>query len=245
MQEEFYVTLPSNASMQDFPENSVSSYFVRLEKPLRLEGKWIVGMVEMHYPNSWDNVTDGRIIVNQKATNSAIVVFAKTGRYRTEEELIEEIRQQLSAHKIENSIQFSRDKITNRCHITVKENDLEIKLSQNLSNILGLEWIYYGYGYNVSERQCDITEGFTSLYVYSDIIKPQIVGDVHARLLRIVPVSQRNRVLNQVEYFQHVQYYPVAENGAETIQILIRRDDGRPVSFQSGKSNTILHFKKV
>ena len=127
----------------------------------------------------------------------------------------------------------------------MKENDLQIKLSQNLANILGLAYKYYNYGSTEGIHKCDINEGFTSLYVYSNIVEPQIVGDAQAQLLRIVAVSGRGKARNQVVSFQHVQYLPVSDNGTETIQVLIRRDDGRPVPFQSGKVIITLHFKKV
>ena len=82
------------------------------------------------------------------------------------------------------------------------------------------------------------------MYVYSNIVEPQIVGDVQAQLLRIVAVKEKSRIFNHVESFQHVQYLPVSDNGTETIKMFIRKDDGRPVLFQTGKVIVTLHFKK-
>ena len=201
-------------------------------------------MVEMHYPNSWDNVTDGRIIILQ-GTNSAKVMFVASGRYRTIDELLSAIHEALASFNMESSIRFTRDKIQNACSVEVKERDLKIKLSDNLANILGLENIYHKFGKSRGTRMCDIAEGFSSLYVYSNIVEPQIVGDVQAKLLRIVGVKEKSRMVNHVESFHHVQYLPVSDNGTETIEMLIKRDDGRPVLFQTGKVIVTLHFKKV
>jgi len=55
-----YVTLPSN--VKDFPDNTNSTYTVKLDSPLTLEsGKWEVGLTDIQYPTSWGNVTDGML----------------------------------------------------------------------------------------------------------------------------------------------------------------------------------------
>ena len=82
--------------MDMFPNNTLTEFLVNLERPLRLDGHWWVGLVAIHFPNSWNNVTDGRIIVSQKASANASVMFIKNGRYRTIEELINAIHLQLS-----------------------------------------------------------------------------------------------------------------------------------------------------
>ena len=132
----------------------------------------------------------------------------------------------------------------NLCSVSVSVDDLEIKFSKNISNILGLEHKYYNSRAIEGVRQCDIAEGFSALYVYSNIVEPQIVGNVLAPLLRIVPVQERRKETNQVQTFDHVQYLPVSNNGTQTISTFIRHDDGRLVSFQSGKVIITLHFKK-
>jgi len=241
---EFYMTLPSNASLETFPKNTQSDFKVRLQQPLRLEGKWQVGVVEVHYPNSWNNVTDGKIIITQKP-GSAKVMFVETGRYRTVEEILNAIHDQLSNFNIQHAITFFKNKIQNKCTVWVKETDLEIKLSENLANILGLQSKFYTYGANTGELQCDISEGFSSLFIYSNLVEPQVVGDVQARLLRVVTVKERSKEYNHVEGFQHVKYLPVANNRSETVEILIRRDDGRAVTFERGKVVVTLHFKRM
>ena len=243
---DFYITLPSNSSMKTYPDNTLTHYFVKLDRPLRLEGKWLVGLVEMHYPNSWDNVTDGRIVVTKKASATANVAFIKTGRYRTVEEILHAIHFQLSTFQnLGKSIRLSWDKVQNLCSVSVSVDDLEIKLSKNISNILGLENRFHGTGVTEGVRQCDISEGFSALYVYSNIVEPQIVGDIQAPLLRIVPIQERSKETNHVESFDHVQYLPLINSGTETIETFIRRDDGSSVPFQSGKVIVTLHLKKA
>ena len=54
----------------------------------------------------------------------------------------------------------------------------------------------------------DLRRGFESLYVYSSIVEPRIVGDKIAPLLRIVPITGRHGEMVTTR-FDHVQYIPV------------------------------------
>lgn len=55
---EFYVTLPSNASMNYFPGNTQSSYRTKLSSPIRLGESWEVGLAEIFIPRNWFNISD-------------------------------------------------------------------------------------------------------------------------------------------------------------------------------------------
>ena len=49
----FYLTLPSNASMDVFPDNKTTGYRVQLPQIVNLEGDWEVGLYSISYPNTW------------------------------------------------------------------------------------------------------------------------------------------------------------------------------------------------
>ncbi|KAJ8039500.1 hypothetical protein HOLleu_17245 [Holothuria leucospilota] len=49
----FYLTLPSNSSMDVYPENTLSNYRVKLPTSLQLSGEWEVGLMEISYNHSW------------------------------------------------------------------------------------------------------------------------------------------------------------------------------------------------
>ena len=46
-----HVVLPSNSSMDYFPDNSLANYKVKLSKPLLLQGRYEVALVEIIYPH--------------------------------------------------------------------------------------------------------------------------------------------------------------------------------------------------
>ena len=51
----------------------------------------------------------------------------------------------------------------------------------------------------------DLRRGFESLYVYSSLVEPRIVGDKIVRLLRIVLITRRHWEMITAR-FDHVQY---------------------------------------
>ncbi len=49
----FYLTLPSNASLDVFPDNKTTGYNVKLPKTIDLNGMWEVGLYSISYPYTW------------------------------------------------------------------------------------------------------------------------------------------------------------------------------------------------
>ena len=89
----------------------------------------------------------------------------------------------------------------------------------------------------------DLRRGFESLYVYSGIVEPRIVGDKIAPLLRIVPITGRHGDMVTAS-FDHVQYIPVLSREFGTIETEIRDDTGRLVPFERGKVTVTMHFRR-
>ena len=54
--DEFYVTLPSNSSMDYFPDNTQSSYRTKLFSPIVISGEWEVALSEVYMSRNWFNV---------------------------------------------------------------------------------------------------------------------------------------------------------------------------------------------
>ncbi len=52
----FYLTLPSNASLDVYPNNKTTDYRVSLPQSIELEGNWEVGLYSVSYPNTWYNL---------------------------------------------------------------------------------------------------------------------------------------------------------------------------------------------
>jgi hypothetical protein len=58
-QNDFFVTLMSDSSFKDHPCNTTASFTCELPRNINLEGEWHVAPVEIHYPQTVNNVTYG------------------------------------------------------------------------------------------------------------------------------------------------------------------------------------------
>ena len=53
----FYITLPSNASLDVYPNNTLTKYTVRLPRTLYLKEGYEVALAEIMYPVSWETLS--------------------------------------------------------------------------------------------------------------------------------------------------------------------------------------------
>ena len=89
----------------------------------------------------------------------------------------------------------------------------------------------------------DLSRGFVSLYVYSSIVEPRIVGDKIALLLRIVPITGSHGEMVTAR-FDHFQYIPVLSREFGCVETEIRDDTDRTVPFERGKVTVTLHIRR-
>ena len=60
----FYITLPSNSSESVYGKQPLCSFKTRLAKPIQLNvDEWEVGLAELIYPHTWNNIGDGKFTV--------------------------------------------------------------------------------------------------------------------------------------------------------------------------------------
>jgi hypothetical protein len=84
-----------------------------------------------------------------------------------------------------------------------------------------------------------------SIYIYSDIIEPQYVGDVLAPLLGIAPLRVE-RGSRQVFTFKQPVYLPLSRNQFHTVHVKLRSSQAKPIPFpqQSSNVHVLLHFRR-
>lgn len=245
---DFYLTLPSNASMDEFPGNTLTHFYVKLERSIDLS-RYMVGLVEMQYPVSWHNLSEAYLIVTKNGVTDeerwSRTIRLRTGKYDGIKDLVKEMHGSLENYHIGDAITLFQDQITKKFTMILKDPLITMRFSESLVNVLGVEDVEFGQGIHSGSRQCDIDKGQTAFYVYSNIVQHQIVGDTMAPLLRVVPIRGKEKDTYRTEEFQHVMYVPTINSRTDIFEIDIRRDDGEPVSFQTGKVVITLHFKEV
>ena len=246
MASEFYLVLPSKASMGTHPNNTLAQYITNLPRRISLSDDWECGLTEIHYPHDWYNIRNARLLVEHAGKMETDAYF-EDGYYGSAKMLVRALNDGVKG----GSVQFSYDPVTQKVCVHMK-SDTTFMLYGYLPDILG-----FGTGDGVVIRTTltdrktltqgdsivDLRRGFESLYVYSSIVEPRIVGDKIAPLLRIVPITGRHGEMATAR-FDHVLYIPVLSREFGSIETEIRDDTGRPVSFERGKVTVTLHFRR-
>lgn len=88
-------------------------------------------------------------------------------------------------------------------------------------------------------------DNIDSIYVYCDIVEPQLVGNAEAPLLNIAPIKAAKGG-RQVYTFRSPTYLPIATRNISSIRIALRSSRGRPIPFSSTSDSVVcvLHFQR-
>ena len=106
----FYLALPSNASMDMFPNNKIGSYHVKFPQTFDLNGEWEVGLYSISYPNTWYTLQKQQNHVyytkdaGKSFWSSGIVDY---GYYTSVPELIKSINAAMKKELKNNNITFA------------------------------------------------------------------------------------------------------------------------------------------
>eukprot|EP00111_Clytia_hemisphaerica_P012033 TCONS_00035368-protein len=88
------------------------------------------------------------------------------------------------------------------------------------------------------------TQPLEIIYVYSDIVENQHVGDFKVPLLRIIPIRSKFGEINWVR-FDKPQFLKLSRENINNIEINIRDNLGQLVSFESGRAIITLVFERI
>ena len=244
MESEFYVTLPSNNSMQYFPDNKTSNFVTKLSRTPQLDREWEVGLAEIVYPHIWFNIREGKNSVEIYAPDNLYLVF-KRAEFSIQPGYYQKVQiDALYKAGIFNltDVVLSYDDTSKR--VTVKcGRCVIVKLRGDIARIFGF--------LNDTTIRASDKKGFTLalletgnqyFYVYIDIIKSQYHGDVLVPLLRTVTVKGEHGS-DVSKNFERPHYVPLNKKIIDTISINIRDEAGDLVAFEHGKVIITLHFR--
>ena len=240
----FYLTLPSNSSLGVFPDNKTTSYRVKLPQTIDLEGNWEVGLYSVSYPNTWYTLQDGSdthifYMGTSGVFQQAIIDY---GYYQSMQDFVKAVNKAL-ARNVNDNIKLTYNTLNGKVTVQVKKG-YQLGLIGRMSIILGfgdtdLKIITKT---TVSPFVTDLTV-VSTIYVYCDIVEPQVVGDTSAQLLKSIPAEGKfGDVIAKT--FTNIQYVPVQTKSFENVEVLLRNDTGDPVPFERGKVIITLHFKQ-
>lgn len=243
---QFYLHLPSNSSLDKFPNNTLTEYRVGLPQAINLTGEWEVALTEIHYPHSWNNVQGNFknrfYLRNQELSGVWEVLMIPPGHYSSIEDILSKMKELVDNEKgFSDDVKFSYNTLSRKVTVQL-QNNAELFFG-DIGYVLGFSPEQVISKTTKGLREVDLEHGFHDLYIYCDIIQQQYVGDTLVPLLRIIPVEGKDgeRISKS---FVRPQYVPVSRKQFETIEVNIKRDTGESVPFEFGRVLLTLHFRQ-
>ncbi|GFX23511.1 uncharacterized protein TNCV_3769851 [Trichonephila clavipes] len=233
----FYITLISDSSKHFFPGNKTSHFTTQLPTPITLNDEWEMGLVDFIYPHTWYNIReDNNLFGFDLGDGKSIARRIPQGFYET----IPDILDGMYLEDFKNKIEFHYHPIVKRVKIKTKEH-AKVFLHKGFSKLLGFEPGEIK-GKVESSYIADPNASFPLIYVYSDLVEPQIVGDVQAPLLKIVKVEGKDgEVVNA--HYTRPHYVPVIRRHFQTVEMVLRLHSGELVPFERGRVIAVLHVR--
>lgn len=149
------MTLPSNSSMNYYPDNTLSNYVTKLPQVFDFDGSWEVGLSEVLFPISWPNVDADevrlRILIwyknpenNQYDRNEWISISPPPGHYENPDFLVKQINAKIERveHR-KNLARFLYNDISKKITVRFDEKALSetvIVMSKTMAQLLGFGW---------------------------------------------------------------------------------------------------------
>ena len=242
--------------MKYYPNNKTANYITHLPKSIDLQnGQWEMALVEVHYPCSFLTIGKNEYIyiyVQDKGHTPAnpktklIPIKVNTGDYRTMDELVETLNHD---YTMKDYATFMYDKASKTVDLAIRSHVEQIELSPTLSLQMG----YNPNEDNLKEhkkaiRPANISLGLPAhMFVYCDLVEPQLVGDTVAPLLKIVNMDTTDYQYGaqKTVHYTNPHYVPLIKNTFENVEIDLRDHTGRLLPFHFGTTNVKLHFRRA
>ena len=156
----------------------------------------------------------------------------------------------MKKHPLTDDLEFvKRDKIiTCLCSDTTSANFVQFELHRNIAFYFGSEksniWNYEFEELkpksslkNLVPRKC---------FIYSDLAMHQFLGDIKARILRVVslPIDEETRKCEATIIFQNPHYVTLDRDHFQTTHLYIKTIDGLRFPFDIGSLIAKLHIRK-
>jgi hypothetical protein len=257
----FYVTLPSDSSGYFFPNNTIASFRTKLATPIESEhDKWVVGLVEVSYPKGYKK----RIQYNTLRLDSTEINLP-VEHYESIYDLFTNIPQLSESPKKEKIISIFGNHLNiytshgglskellgvcneyNSLRIGEKVvSHFPVRLYNELEDLA--ETIMNPANCHTSRVPLSVNGSFNfatpePVYVCTDIIKPDLVGDSYVRLLSSLhfPLGTGYHI------FDYPLYKPVEQSFILSIAFRVVTKTGENVMFEDSNIPclVVLHFKK-
>ena len=261
----FTIDLVSNASVDLFPDSTLTSFTNFLQEQVNLEGQWDVAISEKSYPSMYKNISEGNFkFFEKKLSKSTSTYNLEPGLYTSITEIVETMNtliQERNNHN-ETCITVKVSRRTQKVVIMLANDSFGLAFrSTDLSHIFGnnvanqplFGVLMKGKGPHEPQFNYDIVR-IHSLMLYSDLVEYNIVGDTKAPLPRCFPFISKLKegdIITTGQYmnyqtFSNLQFRHLLKNSFHSIDIDLRNTSGKKIPFVSvGITRLVLMFRKT
>ena len=268
----FYMTLPSNSSLNFFPHNDAGHFFSKLPQTVDLKGEWEVALAEIQLVNNFYNVPSEEIWFEYATSNDEIMrrVFEEEvaeeerindiksikrkkkmvmdpGLFVSNKKFVDKLNEMAKTIKLVSNqvspICFKYMDTSKRVKIVMNEEGSKLTMSPTLRRILSVP------------RDVDHLGGSVKW------ITPKVI-DIHQSFKGIFvycdlvsprPVGDvmapllRTLPISYKDVFHQIYIKPhygrLSRTQFDTVEILLSTDTGEKLSFFSGHTVVTLHFR--
>jgi len=253
----FYLFLPSNVCQGYFPQNRISAFQVKLPKRIQFNpNEYEVALTEftyVHCMKTYIAEIQRCIWYFKEAINGISDLQGRNVlpniNYSNPQTLVAEINKQLK-RGFGDIGDITINSKSNKVQLNVLRG--QVNLSNSMGVNLGFADTYmnkvtlhfeFKKGTHIADKTPVLHGGMYHIFVYSDIVKSQIVGDSLVPLLRIVNITGVNDEVVTQTFRPY--YLPINKLEFDTVEVLLCNEFGEEIHFEKGQSIVTLHFKKI
>ena len=262
-----HISIPSDACIRLFPDNTMSSFRVKLAHTLKLDrSQHVLGLSSIEWPHTFNNINHPdlklEVQVREGVWETPIKFRIEEGYYEDVDEVVSALNEQLIRLQLPN--RDHRHILNGKAHawFTFERHSGRVSFIESEDSParfrLGMHWqLFCKLGFALEKSAtprvksgdygdfaADLNAGINAMYIYCDAVDDvRMVGEIMSPLLRIIPVQGNN---NEVRHFEpkHIEYLPLRHDDVREIKVELRNDLGELVKFRSGKAVITLHIKK-
>jgi hypothetical protein len=257
MEDEYRLTLVSNSelSSQLYPTNTVAKFTTRLCRPVELDpcGEYEIGLTKIQFPLSFYNINDSEFSVTAfyidddgSRTDYEVENLAK-GNYSEPRQLIRYLN---SLPLVGDNMRLEYNEDSNRVDVVPKPGERrQVNFSPKLREMLGFnpptivdDWIFPGLAPKPINMYRNVHR---QIFVYCDVVEPQLVGDSMERVLYTVGIPDVSK-FGQLfkERYDTPDYIPLLKTHFHTIEINMKTYEDKPAPFEFGPSLVKVHIRR-
>ena len=247
---DFYLTLPSDACTDIFPENTPGHYYTQLPQEIDLSGKeFEIGLAEIQFPTSYTRIDEDMHLIYKSASNEEVeLVTLPEGLYDSQETLIEKINTLMSKTIPDGSkakTKFFYDAIAKKTVLKIYKDE-GIEISPPLASLLHFPKLsgkmIWGSVRKVSEGDIDFSQSET-IYIYCDLVFPRPVGASLVPLLRAIPTIDKTDY-DVHKIYDRIHYFQMTRSTIKVVEVILANVRGKTPHFGKGRRSEItLHVR--